>query len=274
MKKSKEDKEINVLQISHGRVDFCLVGATPIIFNRTSEKAQRQLLLPKQRGKTTEATLRHDPLAEYQASPYKSRDPNDATLIRMPSTAFKSALRNAALDSEGSSKAQIGRLTFVPGEWINIYGLPQLRMDMVRNSGINRTPDVRTRACIRHWAARVSIAFVQPVLTAQAVANLFAAAGLMIGIGDYRNEKGAGNYGSFKLVDADDPEFLNTIATGGRDVQQEAMVNPTIWDEESEELFSWFESEISRRGRDKQLADSGAVTQSKANGKSKRTVEA
>lgn len=45
----------------------------------------------------------------------------------------------------------------------------------------------------------------------------------MSGVGDWRQEKGSGNYGCYKLTTADDPEFLEVIANGGRQAQKDAL---------------------------------------------------
>ena len=85
-------------------------------------------------------------------------------------------------------------------------------------------------------------------MRAQSIANLLAAAGFTSGVGDWRQEKGSGNYGSFKLVSADDPDFVRITREQGRKAQQAAMEDPEAFDAESEELLSWFDVEVKRRG--------------------------
>ena len=246
----KKTSEISVLEVNTGRITFCLLGTSPIILNRLSEKAKGQLLFPPAKKNAAEkaSTLKHEPYPEFRASPYLSPDKNEPTLIRHLSTAFKGALRSAALDIPGANKSQIGRLTYVPGDYVNVYGVPQMLMSVVRNSDINHTPDIRTRAIIPKWACYVDVIFIKPILKEQTVTNLMAAAGIMQGIGDWRPGKGSGAYGRFELVNSDNPEFLEIIKTGGRDAQTEAMDNPECHDTESEELLAWFEVEVKRRG--------------------------
>jgi hypothetical protein len=50
------------------------------------------------------------------------------------------------------------------------------------------------------------------------------------------------------LTTADDPEFLEVIAKGGRQAQKHALENPAFYDQETEDLFRWFETEAKRRG--------------------------
>jgi hypothetical protein len=226
------------------------MGSTPLICQAMSAKAKMELLLPSQRKNAAEraGSLKHDPLQEFRDSPYKLGDPTSPTYIAMPATAFKGALRNAALDLPGASKAQVGRLTYVRGDMINIYGVPQMIMAVVRCADINRTPDIRTRVIIPEWACRLTVEYVQPLLKSAAVINLLAAAGITQGIGDWRTEKGKGDYGQFKIVAQDDANFQRIIATGGRPAQIDAMETPVYYNDETQELISWFAVETKRRG--------------------------
>lgn len=246
----EKETSISVMEIVKGQMDFCVLGTSPLICNRMSEKAKRELLMPKGRKNAAEkaSSLKHDPVAEYRASPYVSRDPASPTLLMVMASAFKKALSTAALDMPGAKKAQIGRLTYVEGDYIPIYGTPRLFMSITRSADMNKTPDVRTRAILREWACRVSITFVKPQLREQAVANLLAAAGITMGIGDWRPEKGAGSYGQFRLVSQDDAEFVRIIQTQGRIAQVASMDEPEPYDAESAELLSWFETESKVRG--------------------------
>lgn len=249
-KSTAPDQEISeILKVNTGLFDCCIVGTTPLLLNRMSEKAKHELLAPKGRKNAAEraTTLKHIPIEEYRASAYTLKDESSPTYLAHLSTAFKGALSSAALDMPGAKKAQIGRLTWVVGEKVGIYGIPKLSMMIVRSADMNKTPDVRTRAIVPHWACRVSVQFVQPLIRAQAVANLLAAGGLIIGVGDGRPEKGKMTFGQFRIADKNDPEFLSILEHGGRAAQIEAMQNPVCYDDETTELLSWFEDEMSRR---------------------------
>ena len=168
-------------------------------------------------------------------------------LLAILSTAFKGAIRSAALDMPGAKKAQIGRLTYIAGEHVGIYGVAKLLMSVVRSADMNRTPDIHTRAIIPQWGCWLEVTFVEPLIRMQAVANLLAAAGLTIGVGDWRPEKGAGNYGQFRIVNRDDATFIRILEDGGRVQQAEALKYPVCYDDESTELFSWFQDERAKR---------------------------
>ena len=142
----------DILKVSTGVFDCCILGTSPLILNRMSEKAKHELLLPRGRKTAVEKamSLKHDPFAEYRASAHTLKNEQESTLLAIPATAFKGAIRTAALDMPGAKKAQIGRLTYIPGEYVGVYGLPRLFMSIVRSADMNRTPDVRTRAIVPH----------------------------------------------------------------------------------------------------------------------------
>jgi hypothetical protein len=113
---------------------------------------------------------------------------------------------------------------------------------------MNRTPDIRTRAILPRWACAIRINFVQPQLSERNVVHLLAAAGVLCGIGDFRQEKGAGSYGQFRIADGpDDPEFVEIVQSGGREAQDAALANPETYDNETASLYAWVTEEIAKR---------------------------
>lgn len=249
-KKQADSGDIQIIEVHTGTITVAIVGTTPLILNRLSEKAKHELLLPSARKTAADkaSSLKHNPLEEFRASPVCLRDEDAPTLLAVPATALKGAMRTAALDLPGAKKSQIGRLTYIAGEFVGIYGVPQIFSTVVRSADMNRTPDVRTRCIVPHWAAVASITFVKPIMREQAIANLIAAAGITVGIGDFRPEKGAGNYGQFTVVGADDERLTRLMKTGGRAAQIAAMEDPAAYDEQTEELLAWFDVEVRRRG--------------------------
>src|SRR5678815_788129 len=143
-KKNTANEEItDILKVSTGALDCYIVGTSPLILNRMSEKAKHELLMPKGRKNAVEraTSLKHIPVDEYRASAYTLKDESAPTYLALMATAFKGALRSAALDMPGAKKAQIGRLTYIEGEYVGIYGVPKLFMAIVRSADMNKTPD-------------------------------------------------------------------------------------------------------------------------------------
>jgi hypothetical protein len=248
-KAPQKETEITVLEISQGSIDVCILGESPLICNRMTNKGARELLMP--RGKKTAvekaSTLKHEPLREYRASPYTTADDRAPTRIQLLGSMFKRAMMTAALDLPGTKKAQIGRLVYIENDRISVWGTPQLMMSITRSADINKTPDVRTRAIVPRWAARLTVKFVRPVLREQSVANLLAAGGVTSGIGDWRVEKGSGSYGRYRLTSPNDPEFAALMAEG-REAQDAALQNPECYDDETRDLYAWYCDEVTRRG--------------------------
>lgn len=249
MATTKEAGEIMIARVEQTELMFYIRGTAPLICNRMSEKAQRELLFPSPRKTTADKAinLKHDPLAEYQASPYRNLAADAPTRLQLLSSMFKGAMRTAALDLPGAKKSQIGRLLYVVGDRVDLYGRPELMMSVTRSADINRTPDIRSRAILREWACKITVRFTTPILRDVAVANLLVAAGIQAGVGDYRVEKGAGSYGTFEPVAADDADW-HRIAKIGRKEQDAALAKPDFYDDETASLYTWFESELPRRG--------------------------
>lgn len=247
---TKVSDTIEIAPISTGTVNFAVVGQSPIILNRLSEKAKRELLLPGGRRRSAAAraaTLKHSPIDEYRDAPYTLDEDDAATYLAIMATAFKSAMRTAALDLPGATKAQVGRLVYVEGEMVGVFGIPKLFMSITRSADMNHTPDVRTRCILPEWAAVVSVSYVKPIISPNSVANLLAAGGRTAGVGDWRVEKGSGSYGRYTVTDVKDETFQRIVAAGGRSAQIEAMENPIPYDRETSDLLAWYDIELKSR---------------------------
>lgn len=254
MKKKGAKESIDVNEIDMTELMFYIVGTSPLIMNRFSQKAWQQLLLPPTSVNRAEReqTLKHNPVEEFRGAVYRNRDDKRPSLIHVPNGMFHKAIASAALDIPGATKAKIERLTKIPDVNIDLYGVPRLFCAMVRNSDMNRTPDVRTRPIFDQWACKITVRYVTGILTERTIAALLGAAGKIVGIGDWRGEKG-GPYGAFRLAQEDDKEFGLITKTMGRKAQVQALASPVCYDPDTEELLSWFEAEVARRERTSQL---------------------
>lgn len=246
--------EIAIAAIQPGNVDVMLLGTSPLLFNRMSEKTRRTLLLPPPRLRTDAqraGRLKHDPPAEFRASVYRCSD--GPTLLGFPSPGIKGCLAAAALDIPDVAKAKIDRLVWVTGLQAPVYGVPKLKVDVVRSADMNKTPDIRTRAAMERWCmGPISINFVMPLLNAQAIYNLLAAAGVTIGLGDFRQQKGKGSCGQFRPLSRTDAEKnaeVTALRQYARDYQIAALAEPQFYDEDSKEICGWYEREVVARGR-------------------------
>lgn len=247
VKKAEALGELQISALKRGRITVRLVGETPLYFNAMSAKARRDLLIGGKRKTAAERQeIKHDPVAEFRASIYREED--GPTLLGFPAPAVKAAMATAALETAGVTKTSVQRLIFLPHYRLPIYGTPLLKMDVVRSADIGKTPDVRTRAFLRRWATEVEIAYVTPTLSAHSIVSLLVNAGIVCGIGDFRQEKGRGSFGTFRVIgpDDEDPEW-DALMAEGREVQEAAMEAAEPVDADTRELLAQFRREQMRR---------------------------
>ena len=249
MAKVTMDKAIEVEPLRSKRITVWLKGETPLICNRMAGKAMRELLMPKGRKNAAEKaqSLKHDPISEFRNSMSMQTGDDCNTRLVFPAPAIKGAIATAGLETKGTTKAQIGRLVWVEGYSCELYGVPKVFMAIVRSADMNRTPDVRTRAILMEWCLQVTISFVTPQMSEQAIMQLLSNGGIIVGIGDFRQEKGKGNFGQFSV--STEAKCKDIIKNGGLIHQDEALENPECVDADTEELLAWFQSEVEVRGK-------------------------
>lgn len=240
---------LSITEIELTQVQFYVLGDTPLVPHAVSHKSKGALLWPS--GKKNEAekasSMKHEPFDEFREAAYQFVDDDHPTRLYMPGAAFHSAMASVAIDMVGAKKAQVGRLTTVLEEMVCVWGVPQIYSTIVRSSDMKRTPDVRTLPILPRWAATFTVSFVGSLIKPASVANLIGSAGVIIGIGDGRPEKGKLSFGKFKVVNSDDAALQAVMKSGGRKAQDEALRDPQFYNLETEKLLTWFEGERSRR---------------------------
>lgn len=248
--KKAEAGELVIHALKQGRITLKMLGATPLYFNAMSNKAKHTLIAGG--GKKTAAEkreLKHDPEHEFRESVYKMAD--GPTLLGFPAPGVKGAMATAALETPGVTKTSVQRLLFLPERRIKIWGKPYLQMDVVRSADMNKTPDVRTRAFLPRWCAEIDLAYVTPTLSAFSIVSLLSNAGMIVGIGDYRQEKGRGSFGTFTVagdeMTDEDAQYWKEVTAEGRKVQQAAMDTPEAYDEDAQDLLDFIRGERVRR---------------------------
>jgi len=247
-----QDETIIITKVEEGTFNAVLVGRTPLILNRLSEKTKQELIFPKGRKTAADKAsgLKHNVFEEFRSSAHVV--PAGDTLLAFPAAGPKKAIASAALDIPGAKKAQIGRLCWVPGEYLSVFGTPKLMMSSVRTADMNHTPDMRTRCVVTEWVMPLSVRYVVPIINPTVIANLLSAAGMYIGLGDWRNEKGGSNFGQFDVLSraaAERDARVTRIMKIGRAEQLQAMERPEYYDLETERNVTWFVEEVKRRGK-------------------------
>ena len=246
--KTTKAQTIDIKPLQRKSIKVRIIGETEMFQNRMAQKAMQTLLVGGQKkGKADRAAIKHDPIAEFRNS--AEMLPDGPTALGLRVVAVKAAMCTAALETEGMTKTGTQRLLFMPGDHVPLYGTPLLRMDIVRSADINRTPDVRSRAFLPKWGAEIEIKFIVPQLSSTGVVSLLSNAGVLVGLGDFRQEKGKGAYGSFRVITTDekDDEWDDLIKNHGRKAQEAALADPQFANAETAELMEFFFGEVRRR---------------------------
>lgn len=183
-----------------------LVGDSPLISHKWSEKAKREML-DKQMGKAKGKKEPKNPWNDFLDTLYwiterpneiaeGDFDPLREATFGFPTIAFKAAAVGACSHVSNITKVEARGAFHVNGELVEIEGTPEPREDMVR-VGMG-TADLRYRAEFKDWAAQVEVRYNKNVLSLEQIVNLFNTAGFAIGVGEWRPEKD-GSYGMFHV---------------------------------------------------------------------------
>ena len=189
---------IEISRIAAETIRVPLLGTTPLIVHRFSEKSKRQMLDAMQ-GRKTPKTAK-DPEAEYEACFYRFADGGSG----MPVIAFKAATVSAArFYGKGVSMVGLRQQIFFNGEMgvdgqmlARIDGEPKMREDVTRVG--NGGADLRYRPEYREWRTTIDVTFVSSLLTRDSVLSLIDAGGMGVGVGEWRPEK-KGDFGTYRI---------------------------------------------------------------------------
>ncbi len=195
-----------------------IVGTSPLVEHRWSEKAKREML-EKHLKKAKKARPKRNPQKEFEQSLHIMKKGKFKYLsgheigvgeiqfsgkIGIPATAIKSAIVSAARNIEGLAMTLLRGAIFVEGDESGLveakYNKLLMREDVCRTSGIGRTPDLRYRGELQGWSAKFTIRFNGDVLSAEQVVNLLSTAGFACGLLEMRPEKTGMGFGCFKVV--------------------------------------------------------------------------
>jgi len=192
---ASEKIEIDKLASEH--LIIPIVGTTPLLCNRFSEKA-KQMMLDAMQGRKSPKQPK-DPEGEYQATLYRFADGG----YGFPTIAFKSATVSAARFYRGVTMTALKQFLFFRGEvgvdgqaLARIQGDQVMREDVVR---VNRGgADLRYRALFPGWKATLEVVYFTAVLTRGSVLSLVDAGGMGVGVGEWRPERD-GDFGTYQV---------------------------------------------------------------------------
>jgi hypothetical protein len=183
-----------------------ILGTSPLIVHRFSEKAKK-MMLDNMQGRKSPREIK-DPEAEYQAAFYRFRDGEAG----FPMIAFKAATVGGARFYSGITMTALKQFLFFGGEsgvdgqaLARLEGEPKMREDVVR---VNRGgSDLRYRPEFPEWRTWLEVVYVKSALTKGSVISLIDAGGMGVGIGEWRPEKG-GDFGRYRVDPDRDVEAI------------------------------------------------------------------
>lgn len=202
------DATIEIHKIAAETLLVPIVGTTPLIVHRFSEKAKRQMLDNMQGRKSPKQAK--DPNAEYEAAFYRLGDGG----FGFPSLAFKAATVGGARFYSGVTMTALKQFMYLRGEvgddgraLTRIVGEPVMREDVV-TVGRNGS-DLRYRPQFSEWSATLEVTYVTSALTRGSVLSLIDAGGMGVGVGEWRPEKD-GDFGTYRVDPAREIEVVTS----------------------------------------------------------------
>lgn len=208
-KEAPEVAQIQIDQIAAETLAVPILGTTPLIVHRFSEKAKRQMLDAMQGRKTPKESK--NPEAEYESAFYRLKDGR----YGFPVGAFKQATVGAArfYPRNAVTMTALKQFMFIRGEvgtdgigLAHIDGEPRMREDVVR-VGRGGT-DLRYRPEFPEWSTTLEVTYVTSALTRNSVLSLIDAGGMGVGVGEWRPEKD-GDFGTFRVDPTRDVEVIS-----------------------------------------------------------------
>ena len=229
MATKKENAIITISPIVEKVVTVRVVGDTPLIVHKWTEKMKRALPAGARAAELDGINVKKEyqtPMESFVESLYWiSGKPTEYT-----EEAFNKAIENgarfgfrvesfkqAAIDAAYSkkwisAKKGVKGLFFIKPDFIDDEGYqlveikgckPTMREDIVILSGVGRTPDLRWRGQFENWYCDLHISYdADGVYSLQDICNMLQAGGRYNGIGEYRPEKD-GQFGMFHVATGD-----------------------------------------------------------------------
>lgn len=201
---TKKTSEISIPAIDIRHITLKIVGDSPLIMHKWSEKAKREML-DKQMKKASKGKDAKDPVVDFidsmywlEGEPIEKTEAGFNKAIKngarfgFPSVAFKaSAVAAGYRAGVTKDKVSTNGAFHIDGEFTEIVGTPTMREDMVR-VGMG-TADIRYRGEFANWCAEITVRYNSAAISAEQVVNLFNLGGFACGLGEWRPEKGGVN---------------------------------------------------------------------------------
>jgi hypothetical protein len=162
-----------------------IVGLTPLIMNRMTNKAREQIAEGQEEKKTPKKRQPRTPHQDFLNSMHRHG-------------------KHYAFD-KSVAKTFLRATVFVSGdltpEFVQITGTkPHMREDVVRRPPRIGKADIAYRGQFDEWGCTLTIRFLEGFITKEMILNLLAFGGISFGIGEMRpSSESCTSYGQFEL---------------------------------------------------------------------------
>lgn len=205
-----KNETIIIPAINIKRATITIVGDSPLIVHKWSEKAKKEMLDKQMKKAKTKGHDAKDPVADFinslywlDGEPERKDEAGFAEAIQsgarfgFPATSVKAAAVAAGYRSGVTKdKVSMNAAFHIDGEYIEIQGVPEMREDMVR-VGMG-TADIRYRGEFKNWRSTFETKYNASAISLEQLVNLFNLGGFACGLGEWRLEKG-GAFGMFHV---------------------------------------------------------------------------
>lgn len=211
IKKATETTEVVIPAINVKTAEIHIVGDSPLIMHKWSEKAKKEILDKQMKKAKTKGHDAKDPVRDFidsiywlEGEPEEKTEEGFAKAIQngarfgFPSVAFKaSAVAAGYRAGVTKNMVSMNAAFHIDGEFVEIVGIPQMREDMVRvGMGV---ADIRYRGEFQNWSATFTVKYNASAISLEQLVNLFNLGGFACGLGEWRPERG-GQYGMFHVM--------------------------------------------------------------------------
>jgi hypothetical protein len=201
------DAQIQIDTIGREEIHVPIIGTSPLIVHRFSEKAKRKMLDDMQGRKSPKEPK--DPEAEYKAAFYRLKDGG----YGFPAIAFKEAtIGGCRFYGKSITMTACRQFVFFRGEpsddgrlMVRIEGEPRMREDVV-TVGRGGT-DLRYRPEFLEWSTTLVVLYVTSAITRGSVLSLIDAGGMGVGVGEWRPER-SGDFGTYQIDPSRDIDII------------------------------------------------------------------
>ncbi len=191
-----KSNKVEVPQLDIRQMTMTLVGDSPLISHRFSEKAKKEML-DKMQKKASAGRKPKDPEGEFLASLYEV--PGAEGVYGFPAMAFKKAAVRAAKSMPGVTMTDARGWFHVKCEDHMLLPLRYNELQMVEDTvRVGTGTDLRYRGYFFGWETDIVVEYNAATISPGQIVMFFDIAGFSTGIGDWRPEKN-GMYGRFHV---------------------------------------------------------------------------